>query len=133
MRVVHNCLGQWSTIAFGSPLMVQLSPHNRHVIVCTLKKKSRDRWIRLSVLAPQSPAVLMLVGYRGAGAHSDLYTGLEFTSYLSGLRCGLDARRFAGLRRTECESYRKRSVARRLRCRSQRGFQCALPHDGGAI
>jgi len=42
-----------STNAFGSPLMVQLSPHNRHVILCTLKKKSRDRWIRLSVLAPQ--------------------------------------------------------------------------------
>jgi len=36
-----------STNAFGSPLMVQLSPHNRHVILCTVVKKSRDRRIRL--------------------------------------------------------------------------------------
>jgi hypothetical protein len=36
-----------STNAFGSPLMVQLSPHNRHVSLRTLQKKSRDRWIRL--------------------------------------------------------------------------------------
>jgi hypothetical protein len=38
-----------STKAFGSPLMVQLSPHNRHVVLRTLVKKSRDRRIRLSI------------------------------------------------------------------------------------